>query len=56
MPEEDENTCAIKLFYKYPPAETVEEEEEDDGVFLPPKLPEEGPLKTPLSPIVETSR
>jgi hypothetical protein len=52
MPDEDENTCAVQLIYKnqepQPPAD-------DDSVFLPPKQPD-GPVKSPLSPIVETSR
>jgi hypothetical protein len=55
VPEEDENTCAVELVYRnqLPPPQ-----EGDDSVFLPPRLPEAaaGPVKSPLSPIVETSR
>ena len=49
MPEEDENTCAVQLVYRH------QEPQHDDGVFIPPKQPD-GPVKSPLSPIVETSR
>ncbi len=60
VPEEDENTCAVELVYRnqLPPPPPRQEEEGDDSVFLPPRLPEAaaGPVKSPLSPIVETSR
>ncbi len=61
VPEEDENTCAVELVYRNqlpPPPPPPRQEEGDDSVFLPPRLPEAaaGPVKSPLSPIVETSR
>jgi hypothetical protein len=51
MPDEDENTCAVQLVCK----SQQQPLDDDDSVFLPPKQPD-GPVKSPLSPIVETSR
>jgi hypothetical protein len=59
VPEEDENTCAVELVYRNQlPPPPIRQEEVDDSVFLPPRLPDAaaGPVKSPLSPIVETSR
>ena len=61
MPDEDENTCAIDVIFKKPPAlpqkkaaAATEEVEQPPQINVqPPTAPNNLPL---LSPIMETSR